>query len=130
MDKINRTNTNTGTCSVGTTFTQSGGTSRVMNNSGTGAVLGTLTISGNTIISGGTLDLSAAGVTNGGRLFLRGDLTVSSGTLLYTQALTGSSASSGIYFDGNGKIIYRFFIFFLNMIDTASIEPCHQVSGI
>ena len=101
--EINRTNTNTGTCSVGTTFTQSGGTTRVMNNSGTGAVLGTLTISENTIISGGTLDLSAAGVTNGGRLFLRGDLTVSSGTLLYTQALTGSSASSGIYFDGNGN---------------------------
>lgn len=101
--EINRTNTNTGTCSVGTTFTLSGGTTRVMNNSGTGAVLGTLTISGNTIISGGTLDLSAAGNTNGGRLFLRGDLTVSSGTLLYTQALTGSSASSGIYFDGSGN---------------------------
>jgi len=106
--EINRTNTNTGTCSVGTTFTQSGGTTRVMNNSGTGAVLGTLTISGNTIISGGTLDLSAAGVTNGGRLFLRGDLTVSSGTLLYTQALTGSSASSGIYFDGNGNQTFTY----------------------
>ena len=100
---ICRTNSNgTYSATINGTARFSGGTTRVMNNTGT-AQIASLTIVGNTIIEGGTLDLvsSSSGTGPAGRLFLRDNLTLSLGELSYTP--TSTTGSSGVYFDGSGS---------------------------
>jgi autotransporter-associated beta strand protein len=100
---IGRSNTNSGTCAVGGTFTTSSGSTRIQNNSGAGGIISTLTITGNVSIQGGSIDLdpTSAG-SNVGRLFVKSNLAVSSGSLLYTRGATGpvTTGSTGVYFDG------------------------------
>ncbi|MFZ4707443.1 MAG: YDG domain-containing protein, partial [Bacteroidales bacterium] len=109
--EIGRSNVSAGTCTIGGSYTNSGGLTRIMNNSGIGGIISTLTvtgdvtITGNATVTGGILDINVAGSTNAGRLFIKGNLnissgSVSSGTLQYSQAQT--SGSSGVYFDGTG----------------------------
>ena len=102
--EIGRSNTNSGTCAVGGTFTTSSGSTRIQNNGGAGGIISTLTITGNVSIQGGSIDLdpTSAG-SNVGRLFVKSNLAVSSGSLLYTRGATGpvTTGSAGVYFDGS-----------------------------
>ena len=107
-------------CIVGGSCTISGGTAYMMNNNdasggsvGSMGVTGDVIVTGNSNATGGTLDLNGGNISSfqAGRLFLKGNLTVSagsvsSGTLKYTQGLTGLSGSSGIYFYGTSSQTY------------------------
>lgn len=99
--QIARTNlAGTYSASIGGNLTLSGGNIYCMNNSGAGSIIGSLSVAGNVIVSGGEIDLSRAGATNAGRLFVKGNFTQSGGNLRMTS--TASSGSSGFYFEGTG----------------------------
>ena len=103
---IGRSNSNSGICNVGGNFTTSGGITRVQNNSGTGGIVSTLTITGDVSVEGGSIDLDPTNAgSNVGRLFVKGNLSLSSGALLYTRGETGpvTTGSAGVYFDGTGN---------------------------
>lgn len=95
-----------GTCRIGGNATLHQGITRINNNTGSNNISSTLTIDGNLTIAGGTLDLAAnATGTNQGQLFIKGNLSLTSGSLLFTRGASGplTTGSSGVYFDGTSS---------------------------
>jgi autotransporter-associated beta strand protein len=90
-----------GNCTIGGSFTTSGGITKIVGTgSGSGSNVSTLTISGNTLVNGGQLQLNSYPTAYDGRLFIKGDLTITAGSLLYSSDHT--TGTSGVYFDGTG----------------------------
>ena len=101
--QVSRTLSSANTLTVNGTTTISSG-SLYITNTGVGSAntnINSATLIGDVLVNGGTIDLvPTANDAGPGRLFVRSNLTLSSGSITNTRAV--STGTSGIYFDGTG----------------------------
>ena len=93
----NNFNNSASTTTICGGLTISGGTFEVSNSGG--SAIHSLIVNGNVLVNGGSLEVNKSALT-AGRLYVKGNLTLSSGSIVFTQG--GTTGSSGIYYDGSG----------------------------